>query len=454
MTLIKDSAKAALAAMICLAAVSAGRGREQAAPPGQVSHDVKVTNIEVPVRVFKGNAFLDSLTKDDFEVWEDGVPQEVDAVYLVRKTSLARNEGGGPALPRTSRLFVLLFEMSEYQAEISAAMDYFFDNVIEAQDELILMTPMSTYNLKPGMFLKTSRAKVKEELLAKVRTGTTQGGSEYRSLIRELAAGLSGDGFLDQKLLLYGETMRRLENLRHVDQKKLIEFARYLKNREIQKHVFFFYQKELVPKINTRQLALLIEANQDRPDVMFDLMEKFELYNRDVTFDVRAVQEAFSDSSIAVHFLYLTKTVLPSVEFGGSASVAWRENEDSLAAAGGTVISTPPARATTIVTENEAAADLTNQVGNPRGSLALTFEEQSEDIFSAFSEIARATGGLSDSSASAAESFQRAAAATENYYLLYYRPSKAKADKVFRKIDVRVKGGGVTVTHRQGYIGG
>jgi len=400
----------------------------QVSTPGQVVHEVGVTNVEVPVRVFKGDAFVDSLQKDDFEVLEDGVPQEIDAVYLIRKTSVARNEGASVSGLRTGRLFVLLFEMSDYQAEIGRAMDYFFDQVIEAQDELILMTPMNTYNLKPGMLLKTSRAKIKDELLAKVRAGITLGSAEYRALMRELVSVMSSDGFLDQKLLLYGETMKRLESLRSVDQRKLVEFARFLKSREGQKHVFFFYQKELVPKVNAKEISLLIEANQERPDLMFDMMEKFEFYNRYVTFDVRAVQESFSDSSIAVHFLFLTKTSFPSIEFGVGSGTALKESSESIAASGATA-------------------------GGGGGSF-LTFEEQSEDIFSAFAEIARATGGLVDSSAAADQSFKRAAEATENYYLLYYRPSNTKTDKTFRKIVVRVKDGGYRVTHRQGYIAG
>jgi len=426
------------AAVMTVLPSAQGRGRaaSQAAPPGQIVHDVKVTNIEVPVRVFKGNAFLDMLGKEDFEILEDGIPQSVDAVYLVRKTSLARKEGGGPALPRTSRLFVLLFEMSDYQPDIARAMDYFFDNVIEAQDELILMTPMSTFSLKPGMFLKTSRAKVKDELLSRLKTGIMIGGSEYRGLLRELVTAMSGPGFLDQKLLVYGETMKRLENLRHVDQKKLIEFARFLKNREGQKHVFFFYQKEVVPKINPREVSLLIEANQERPDIMFDLMEKFEFYNRDVTFDVRAVQEAFSDSSIAVHFLYLTKARPLQIDLGVGIRTALKESNEEI----------PP--------DANALAEPVAEQPVASGTSFLTFEEQSEDIFSAFSEIARATGGLIESGAAADKSFQRAAEANENYYLLYYQPKNAKADKSFRKIEVRVKGGGVRVTYRRGYVAG
>jgi hypothetical protein len=252
------------------------------------------------------------------------------------------------------------------------------------------------------MLSKMERSQLKEELIAKVRTGVTLGSTEYRGLLRELEEAMTGDADLDRKLLLYGETMKRLEALRYVDQRKLVEFARFLKSREGQKHVFFFYQKEWIPKINAKQISLLIEANQERPDIMFDLMEKFEFYSRDITFDVKTVQEAFSDSSIAVHFLYVTKT--------------------------------------------------NHQPGG--GTAFLSYEEQSDDIFSAFSEIAKATGGLSDSSASAEKSFERAVDASENYYLLYYRPSNTNVDKNFRKIEVRVKGGGLRLTYRQGYFAG
>lgn len=49
----------------------------------------------------------------------------------------------------------------------------------------------------------------------------------------------------------------------------------------------------------------------------------------------------------------------------------------------------------------------------------LTMVERSEDIFSAFDEVAQATGGTTDSSANAAASFKRAVDASENYYLIY-----------------------------------
>ena len=44
----------------------------------EIQHDALAINIEVPVRVFKGKIFIENLTIDDFEVYEEGVLQNVE----------------------------------------------------------------------------------------------------------------------------------------------------------------------------------------------------------------------------------------------------------------------------------------------------------------------------------------------------------------------------------------
>ena len=78
--------------------------------------------------------------------------------------------------------------------------------------------------------------------------------------------------------------------------------------------------------------------------------------------------------------------------------------------------------------------------------------QSSEDIFSAFREMADATGGFVDSSANPASSFKRAVEASENYYLLYYSPDDYQKDGLFKEIKVRVKEKDFKVTHRMGYF--
>jgi hypothetical protein len=58
----------------------------------EVYEEVFVINIEVPIRVFKSGTFVDNLTLDDFEVYEDGKLQKIEAVYLVKKRTIERKE--------------------------------------------------------------------------------------------------------------------------------------------------------------------------------------------------------------------------------------------------------------------------------------------------------------------------------------------------------------------------
>lgn len=47
--------------------------------PQQLSHEVRVVNIAVPVRVYNGDKFIDSLKLEDFELFEDGRPPQGQA---------------------------------------------------------------------------------------------------------------------------------------------------------------------------------------------------------------------------------------------------------------------------------------------------------------------------------------------------------------------------------------
>ena len=84
--------------------------------------------------------------------------------------------------------------------------------------------------------------------------------------------------------------------------------------------------------------------------------------------------------------------------------------------------------------------------------LRVEYYDQSNEIYDAFKEIAKTTGGITDSSRNPGFLFRKAADASENYYLLYYTPKNYSADGTYRKILVKVKGEKYSVTHREGYF--
>lgn len=91
----------------------------------QIKEEATVINIEVPVRVFSGKTFVDNLTIDDFEVLENGIHQNIEAVYFVKKRSVERSQERKRFVPKTARNFFLFFELSEYKPKIADAIKYF-----------------------------------------------------------------------------------------------------------------------------------------------------------------------------------------------------------------------------------------------------------------------------------------------------------------------------------------
>ena len=387
-----------------------------------------VINIEVPVRVFKGGDFVGGLKLEDFEVLEDGVPQKIEAVYLVSKDTVTRKEDKKKKYrPETDRTFYLFFEVTEWHPRLGEAVDEFCQNVLLPRDKLIAVTPVKTYRLKEEGFALKSREEIASELKSHIRRDAYLGSFEYRSAIKDLeeiaqvlnmklaavgdpdsitrtenindmGAAVMGGGDLDEIATRYIAYLNRLEGLRRVNELRIMDFAKLLKNEQGQKYVFLCYQREFIPMIDPKILGVASSSIQNYlgVDVNMLLADVTNHYNRDMGTDVERVKKAYADASTAVHFLFLTK---PAPNIPG-----------------------------------------------------VYFEERSSDTFTPFFEMAKASGGFATSSANAEFLFQKAVEVSENYYLLYYSPKGYQGDGKFKTIKVRVKGKGYRVSHRLGYF--
>lgn len=383
----------------------------------EIQHDEIVVNIEVPVRVFDGDRFVGDLTLEDFEILENGEPQKITACYLIKKTKIEREEKKEPSpSPVVSRNFILMFDIWEYFPKIEKAIDLFFEEVILKGDSLFVLTPVKAYSLKNIAWDHQNKQQIAEQLKNMVRKDAVVGNSEYRNTLKELeeitadfngVAGINtsygsresipaGEDGLHYVLQKYQSTLTRLNRLRDVDEQTLTQFSQILKDQSGQKIAFLFSQKESIPQPLPKNISIVESRYQDKHQIIMRIHDLFSTYRSGVSIDADKIKKAFSDSSILIHFLYLTKPV---------------ESKEG-----------------------------------------ILFKEQSEDIYKAFSEVAKATGGLIESSANAEFSMKKAVKASENYYLLYYRPSEYKRDGKFKNIRVKVKTGSFRVTFRSGYI--
>ncbi len=362
----------------------------------EIQHDATAINIEVPVRVFKGKTFIDNLTIDDFEIYEEGVLQTVEAVYFIRKTEIVKKEikkedkakekAPKEFSPSLSRTFVLMFEIIEYLPKIGEVLDYFFESVIRPGDSLIIATPIKTYNLNSQALERVSSEEIASQLKGKIRKDARLSSSEYRSLVGRIRTiehlSVSANLGLGNKQVVL-DALRQIKNQSYFDIKKAEAFADFIKLKDGLKFVFFFFQERLMPI----------------PNYISDFARMELLY--DVALNSEKLMHVFSDSSITCNFIYITNVVVDS--------------------------------------------DLKRQRRTPDVESAM-------QAFRGFSEVAEVTGGLKDTSGNAAASFKRAVDYSESYYLLYYSPKNYKANGKFKKIKIKVKGQSYRITHRSGYF--
>ncbi|HDZ25542.1 MAG TPA: hypothetical protein ENH65_03405, partial [Candidatus Aminicenantes bacterium] len=77
---------------------------------------VTVTAVEVPVRIFHKGQVVRNLKKEDFEVYENGVKQEITAFEIIsRKISIPQEER---KTHQKKRLFILIFNIFDYNEAV------------------------------------------------------------------------------------------------------------------------------------------------------------------------------------------------------------------------------------------------------------------------------------------------------------------------------------------------
>ena len=378
--------------------------------PQELQHFVGVMNVEVPVRVFDGGRFVDDLTLADFEITENGTPQMPVGLYLIKKTGIRKEEAGGAALPPRPaapmrRTIILEFELMDPLPKVDEAMDYFCDEVLQPEDSLIVITPRTTYRFKPEALAKIPRPEIARQLKGKLRSDVLAGAAEFKRIQSNILDVSRMPVDPDLKMQLFQEYLRLLRDRIGVPVAAIQQLAKTLKTIEGQKFVFLFYEKEVAYVPNMGNFG-----DESLPNEEMFLSDAAQAdTTRLPSASPRAIEQAFADAAITAHFIYLTQ---PGTNAGA----------------------------------------LGMEYMAPLEGGALEKRDMSASIFGALQDVARATGGITESSGNAAAAFRTAVAASENYYLLYYVPANYKADGTFREIKVAVKGKSYRVTHRAGYF--
>ena len=385
--------------------LSVGRCFSQEKP----RQEVTVTAVEVPVRVLhKGQAVKD-LAKEDFEVFENGLKQEITAFEVVsRKISLTEevSEEALKAQPK-KRIFILIFNIFDYTEAVGEAIDYFFQNIFHPRDQLLILTEDRILNIETGDSLSDVINNLKETLKKYKGLSTFAILRAYKELSTEgdklliflkgldtLAAG-SWDQLITKFYDLYQRTWLEYKRQFLTQDLELYQaIVKRVKQLEGEKWAVCFQQREMFPHLKNegpleseiRKLTESMVDPQDQVKVRVIQSKQWELQRSlDLTqdFPVDRLRDLFMEANITFH-LILMKSMR------------------------------------TVFSQD------------------FELKEVAQDYEDYFRRISASTGGSSVFSNKVLEALKEAAVKEDFHYLLVYSPKESSATKE-RKIEVKVK---------------
>jgi hypothetical protein len=248
-----------------------------------IVEEVTITNVEVPVRVlYKGEPVAD-LTKDDFTIYENREKVEINGFFVKRKKIKITSSSGTTkpteqemSLAPRPRMFVLAFNVTQYNEYFQEAVDHLFDKILRPTDHVIVFA-----NTISRQYPRIeNKSVVKQEIIGDLKEASKKARQRLLNFSNRLETSLKG-AHPEEDIRLFlepgGESStgemarfvirmltRYLEAWNEYKQRYLsprVEqfyyFARYLEKIEGEKYVLNFYQFEFFPKIRVNSRTML-----------------------------------------------------------------------------------------------------------------------------------------------------------------------------------------------------
>lgn len=377
--------------------------------------EVRVTLIEVPVRVlFKGQNVKD-LTKDDLELYENGVRQEIKVFEAkTRKISAPRAAVEEMAVQPAKRLFVLIFNIFDYSDAVGEGIDSFFQNIFRPGDQLVVLIEDRILNIETGKGVSEVVSALKESLKRLKLISNQATLKVFRELSIEadrllnILRGLDQDRTpIDQAVTRFFDNYLRFwdEYKRHYlipDVELYRGIAKRIQQIDAEKWAICLQQRELFPKLKQassldREISNWVEAQTDPRDQVRARMVQAKQMELKRNMDVSGIvpseilRDIFMKANITFHLITLKsfRTLL---------------------------------------------------------SQDFELDDVAQDYEDCFKKISRATGGYSTFSNNISEALKEATESEDHYYLLAYSPKEDEKVKE-RKVEVKVKKSDVDIIY-------
>lgn len=384
----------------------------------KLREDVTVTLVEIPVRVLLKGRPVKDLSREDFKLYENGVEQEISRFQIISRRIEDRP---GPEQPGETprlfpRLFLLMFNIYDYEPAVGTAIDDFFRDVFRSGDSILILTEDRILNAEPGLGVEDYVRGLKDALInfKFISTRSTQQNfsdldfeADRLLLSAQSGGGPGGISSFDhalvqfyEKYLHIWEVYRSQFLLPDLDFFELL--LRKIRSFEGEKWAICFQQRELFPVLkNASRLetairswmdsqvdpqdqvkARLVRARQE------DLRRSFDL---SASFSPELLSDLFLGADMTFHLILLKSS-------------------------------------RTVFSQN------------------FELGEVGQDFEAMLKKVSASTGGHTAFSNRPSEVLKEAAALEDYHYLLVYSPAEDSAERK-RTVEVRVARQGVEVSY-------
>jgi len=383
---------------------------------GPQQEEVTVIAVEVPVRVLDNGRFVEGLTKSDFEIYENGIKQEITAFESrSRRISVPADVSAEELKNKPGkRVFFLIFNIFDYTEPVGEAIDYFFEKIFRKGDQIAILTEGVLFNMGTGRGVSRNVQDLKDTLKNFKAISTAQVYRPYRELRFEadrLLSALRGgsrDTSLENAIVKFYQNYERIW-LEYKEQfiapdidlyRSLIKRAKAV---EGEKWAICFQQREMFPKLKNegpldRKIRELAEGATTDPvksvmqrNIKSKQMRLMRMFDVSENMSAETLKNLFMEANITFH-LILLKSMRP------------------------------------FVTKD------------------FELREVAQDFEDSFKQITFSTGGYTAFSNNAVEAMEKASRTEDHYYLLVYYTKEDNPKKKLN-IEVKVKREGARVVH-------
>lgn len=212
------------------------------------------------------------------------------------------------------RNLIVYFEFLDNANGVEDAVEFIFNKMLRPGDQLIIQSPERTYS-----FSRDTLAQPKARLIAmvqgKLRRDISRAGQGYKQVIHNLDAAareieelaypsgaIDTNKDMNELFILYRQELANLNQLRKVKDASLRTLTAAFRGREGENHLIVLFEREFRPIPKREALNVLADV----PKYAFQSNELFATGNPRQLFDVPALAAYFKQVPLAQHFIYVT----------------------------------------------------------------------------------------------------------------------------------------------------